>query len=84
MNSPIPCKNPQHPSHLSRNTMELLRETATESYWACKACMDINHVVSAQVRTKPAYQRHVRSQLQREGRALTAAPKVAPMPKFYK
>ena len=84
MKSPIACKNPQHPSARSRNEMELLKETETESYWACKACLEINRVVSGQVRTKPAYQRHVRRELAKQARLLTEAPKRAPMPRFYK
>ena len=73
----IPCKNPQHPYGLSREAMILLEESPTESVWACKACKDILGVVSAQVRTKPKYQRYVREQLRRQGK-LNTNPYIRP------
>lgn len=51
----------------SKFTMTLLEETATQEVWACQACKDVLKVVSAQVKTKPAYQRHIRKELRRQG-----------------
>lgn len=76
----IPCKNPDHPKGCDRYTMIMLEENATQSVWACQACKDILKVVSAQVRTKPAYQRHIREQLAREGRLITERPFIRPTP----
>jgi hypothetical protein len=73
----IPCKNPDHPFGMSRETMVCIKDTQTESAWACKACMDVLHVTSVQVRTKPAYQRHVREQLRRQGK-LNTSPYIRP------
>lgn len=80
----IPCKNPDHPIGYSRDSMILLEESAVESVWACKACKEVLKVVSAQVRTKPAYQQHVREQLRREGRLPERHPGRAPMPRMTK
>lgn len=75
MDSPIPCKNPTHPDQLSRNSMRLVKETDVEEVWACAACLDAHHTYSVQVRTKPKFKQHIRSELARQGKLLTEAPR---------
>lgn len=57
---PPQCRSPHHPEGLHHNTMILLGETATYYEFGCTACKDIAKVLSVQVRTKPAYQQHLR------------------------
>ena len=69
-----PCKHPQHPASMSRNTMECVRDTEQESVWACKACLEVNRVYAVQIQTKPKYRQHVRRELAKQQR-------LAPNPK---
>jgi hypothetical protein len=75
MNSPIPCKNPTHPNRMPRASMRLVKEDQIEEVWACAACLDAHKVYSVQVRTKPEFRQHTRSQLAKEGRLLNSAPR---------
>ena len=68
MESKIPCRNPTHPTGLSPFHMICVKESATEEVWACKACMEINHTYSVQVKTKTKYQQHIRRELAKEGK----------------
>lgn len=78
----IPCKNPQHPAGADRYSMVLFKDSPTEEAWACKACLDINHVYSVQVKTKPEFQRHVRKELRAKG-MLAPRPQTT-QPKYYR
>jgi hypothetical protein len=56
--------------------MLFLEEKAGMVVFACQACKDVNKVQSVQVITLPALRAQVREDLRRQGRLLTAPPKV--------
>lgn len=70
------CRNPQHPAGRSKS-MEFLEEKNQAFVFACKACKEINGVLSVQITTSVAMKQEIRKNLERQGRLLTQpAPRI--------
>jgi hypothetical protein len=70
------CRNPDHPTGVPRTTMKCSRETEQLLVFYCTACAEIKKIQSVQVKTRAAYKRAVREQLAREGKLMTAPPRI--------